>query len=163
MTGHNHPVGLVEVSMTFLGCCVGAEVEDDGEADNPDFYIVHLHMRGKEPNPEAVDGWEGFDIAVAQHVAVKERNMPDKSEPTPPTMNDYERAGRHMKAASLSRRLDVALSGTALMLKEAEIAIEAARAIVNVLEPVERLLRDEHNAFVARGPGPSSSPTSEGT
>ena len=86
------------------------------------------------------------------------------TEPTPPTtMNEYERAGRHMKAANLSRRLEVALGGGELRLKETEIALATARAIVGVLEPVERLLRDEHDAYVKRGDIPGHSPPSEPT
>lgn len=84
------------------------------------------------------------------------------TEPTPPTMNEYERAGRHMKAIKLSHRLSDTL-GRELRYKEAQNALEAARAIVNVLEPVERLLRDEHNAFMAQNSGPPPSPESEPT
>ena len=91
-------------------------------------------------------------------------DVTDMTEPTSPTMNEFERAGRHMKAIELSRHLHETLERV-LKLKEAENALAMARAIVEVLTPVERLLRAERDAAVARGdiPPPLPSRKSEPT
>ncbi len=63
-----YPVGTkVEINLTPLGTCITATIADD-VGDDPDVYVVQLYVRGERPHPKAVEGWEGFHVAVAQHV-----------------------------------------------------------------------------------------------